>query len=190
MPLEIGQEIFEILDRHPSRGSAAGDTCQVRRVQPQLIHSRLHARRHITRPGSMGRHRQAAHGWFDLLFLFVGQILVPVVRRLTRLAFSRARNVQAHARCVSRARFQIPEDRADGITLVQSHQPFFDAPAAGRGHVHGGFVGFHLDDVLIGVHLVADLDEEIDDRGFGDRLAQLRHDDGNLRHGMVTRLRC
>ena len=72
--------------------------------------------------------------------------------------------------------------RISGVAL---RGDFDDAPPAGRGYSGGGFVGLHLNEVLIGFHFLAWLDENLDDGGLGDGFAQLRHDNWHLGHDYI-----
>ena len=44
-------------------------------------------------------------------------------------------------------------------------------------------IGLDLDHFLVGLHAVAFRDIELHHGGFGDGLTELRHEDGNFRHG-------
>ena len=182
VPFKIGKKVFEILDRHSSGGAAAGDARQVRRVESQFGHARFHPRRHVTGSRGMGRDRQPAHRRLDFLPPALRRRSAPVVRRAPGLLPGLGRTTRSQARRIVRAGFQIAQHRADGITLIQFDQPFLHPPAARGGHVHDGFVGLDLDDVLIGIDFLTDSDEQMDHGRFGNRFAQLRHDDGDLSH--------
>ena len=74
------------------------------------------------------------------------------------------------------------ERRTYGITFVELGREMGDASATRRSHVHVRLVGLNLDDVLVRLDVVARLDQEADDRRFGNGFAELRHDDRNVRH--------
>ena len=183
VPLEIGDELLEVLDRDAAGGAAAGDARQIGRVQTEFMHARLHARRHVAGAGGIRRDRQTAHGRLHAFPDAVGRNPIRIGIAVS-VAVAR-RGIQSETRGIFLAGFEITEHRADGIALAQFDQEFLDLAAARRSHIHRGLVGFHFDDVLVGFHGVAGLDEEIDDGGLGDGLAELRHDDGNLGHGRI-----
>ena len=74
------------------------------------------------------------------------------------------------------------EKRADRVGAAFFCAEFGDRAMAQGGHAHYRLVGFDLDDVLIGVDGVASGHKQPDDRGLGDRLAKLRHEDGDGGH--------
>ena len=56
---------------------------------------------------------------------------------------------------------------------------------AGGGHAHDGLIRFHLDDFLVRADGISRLDVNLHDAGFGDGLAELRHEDGDAGHWPV-----
>jgi hypothetical protein len=56
---------------------------------------------------------------------------------------------------------------------------------AWRRDAHHRFVGFDVDNFLIIRDLVARFYFDIDNGGFGDRFAELRHNNWDLRHGIL-----
>ena len=158
MHFEVGEKTFEVLDRHPTRRPAAGNARKIGRVQPELIHPRLHPGRHVIGPRHVGRYRQTANRRFNPMSLAV-QGAGPVVREAIGFRLDRRGHIKSQLRRIFLARLEVTQHRADRITLVQIHQPVFDPSATRRGNVHRGLVGLDLDDVLVRVHFVADLDQ-------------------------------
>ncbi len=91
------------------------------------------------------------------------------------------------SRGVGLARFYVAKHCANGISLFQLHSDFVDLAFAWRGHTHDRFVCLDVDDFLIIDHFVAGFHLDIDNGGFGDRFAQLRHYDRDLRHRFYSR---
>ena len=156
-------------------------------MQTQFHHARFHARRHVAGTGGIGRDRQTPHSWLNSLShgfrmgfangigIGLGFVAILVGHR----------SVQTEAGGILLAGFEIAEHRTDGIAFVKLDQEFLDASRARRSNVHGRFAGFDLDDILVGAHLVANANKQVDDSSLGDGFAQLRHDDRNGGHGDV-----
>ena len=81
------------------------------------------------------------------------------------------------------ADFDLAEDRADGIAGSDFGGQFLDCSRAGCGDSHDGLVGFHLDQVGVGLHGVAGVEENPDDGRLGDGFTELGHLNGNFGHG-------
>jgi hypothetical protein len=181
--LELGNEALEILDGHPAGGATARHARQVGGMQPQLNHAGLQSRRHIARACRIRGNRQSSNGGLHFArggggrFRGGGTVGGDVSRH-----GGRRRCVQPQAGRILGRGGEVPQDRADGITLSDLGQQLFDPARAGGGHIHGGFVRLDFDEVLVGFDFIAGLNEETDDGGFGDGLAQLRHDDGDRGH--------
>ena len=79
-------------------------------------------------------------------------------------------------------RFDISERASDRVSFVDLGGKAFEESLARGGDAHHGFIGFDLDNLLIALDLVANLRGKSDDRCFGDRFTELRHDDRNFRH--------
>ena len=103
-------------------------------------------------------------------------------RRALGAALVHVNRIQPAALRVFFADFDVAEHRAHGVTLTDLRIKFLNRSACGRDDVHVRLVRLDLDDVLIGLDVVAGLDEVTDDCGLGDGFTELRHDDGNLRH--------
>ena len=86
------------------------------------------------------------------------------------------------SRGVCFARFHVAKDRADRVSLLQLHGDLGNLAFARRRHTHHGFVGFDLNNFLIVRNFITGLYLNIDNCGFGNRFAELRHDDWDLRH--------
>src|SRR5208283_2211104 len=82
-------------------------------------------------------------------------------------------------------RFNLAEHGADRVALTQLYGEFFQAAVTRRSDRHGGFVRLDFDQILIRLHRVPRFDQKIDNFGLGNGLAELRHDDGNLRHNFL-----
>src|ERR1700722_5389166 len=95
---------------------------------------------------------------------------------------SGSRLVEAHARGIFDTDIEIAEYRAHGIALLHLDEQLLDVAGTWRSDPHDSFVRLHFHDILIGLHLVADLDGNADDGGLGDGFTELRHDDGDERH--------
>jgi hypothetical protein len=86
------------------------------------------------------------------------------------------------SRGVRFARFHISENRTHRVGLFQLHRDLRNFAFTWRRHAHHRFIGFDVYNFLVIRDFIARLYFDIDDCGFGDRLAKLRHDDWDLRH--------
>src|ERR1041385_283839 len=112
MPLEIRDELFEILNRDSTGGAASWKAGQIGSVQSKLHHPRLHPRRHIARAGGVGRHRQTADGRLHLSLAarFSGEF--RSVGRLFGFAILlRGRGIEAKTRRILCGSFHVTKDR-------------------------------------------------------------------------------
>jgi hypothetical protein len=183
MLLEAGDELFEILHGDTAGGTATSQTRKVRRVQAEFGHASFHAGRDIAGAGSVCGHGQAANGRLNSLRAAVRILGAGAVRMDRCLVFCWSRwRIETEPGGVFLARLEMTEHRADGITFVQLNQEFLDCARAGSSDIHRGFVCFDLNNVLIRADGVADGDEQVDNRCFGDGLAELRHDDRDGGH--------
>ena len=66
--LEVLKETFQIVDRDASSGAAAGHTGQIRGMEAEFRHPRLHAGREEAGAAGVGGNRQSAHGGLDGFF--------------------------------------------------------------------------------------------------------------------------
>ena len=78
--------------------------------------------------------------------------------------------------------FHVTKHRSDRVGLLQLHGNLVDLALAWCGHAHDRFVRLDIDDFLIVYNFVAGLNLDIDNSGFGDGFAKLRHNDRDLRH--------
>src|SRR5262249_41101558 len=95
------------------------------------------------------------------------------------------RGLLRKSRCICFARFNIPEYRTNRIRFLQLRGDLADLTFARCRYTHHRFVCLDVDDFLVGHDFVARLHFDIDNRRFGDRLAELGHDDWNLRHKFI-----
>ena len=177
--LQIGEELFEVLDGDAAPGPAAGHAREVGGVDAELGHARLQPGRHVARAGGVGRNRQATDRWADRLVRVVplhrpdGAAHGFVFRRLEGIA-------DAEAGRFGGADFEDAELGSHGVAFLLAGKPLDHLAAGGRGHVHRGLAGLHLEHVLAGRDIVARLGEETDHDRLGDGFAQLRHDERDL----------
>ena len=73
--------------------------------------------------------------------------------------------------------------RKPRVALPDLHEQLRHLPSARRGHAHRRLVRLDFENVLIAFDGSPDLERNRDNRGLGDGLPELRHDDWNSRHG-------
>ena len=163
-------------------GAAAGDAREVRGAQADLVHARLEARGNVAGPGGVRRHGQAAHGGLHAGATEGTGVMGGLAFVFMAAVWNGRLVIETQAGGFLGGGFDLAEHGADDITLVQLGGKADHAAGAGRGDGHGGLVGLDFDQVLVGHDVVAGLDEVADDGRLGDGLAELGHDDGDLRH--------
>ena len=180
--LELGEKFLEVLDGHAPRRAAAGDAREVGGVQAEFVHPRFHPRRHEARSGGVRRHRQSAHGRLD-----AGFFRCACGRRGVAVGFFGDRHRRGRIKPGTPGffvgDFEKAEGRADGVALPDLHEQLRHLPSARRGHAHRRLVRLDFENVLIAFDGSPDLERNRDNRGLGDGLPELRHDDWNSRHG-------
>ena len=99
----------------------------------------------------------------------------------------RRRRLFGEPRRVGFARFDVAEHSANRICFLHLRGDLVDLALARRCHSHDRFVCLDVDDLLIGRDFLTGFDFDFHNRGLSDRLAQLRHDDCDLRHKYYSR---
>ena len=177
--LKILKEAFEIVDGNAPTRTAAGHSGEVGGMETEFGHTCLHAGREETGSARVGWHGQTTHGGSHFFLGGAGLLLAGGISLLGLLLGRRGRRVmETESLGIRIADFQITECRPDCITLADNSGDFAKDSAAGDGNTHDRFVGLDLQQIRVGLYPVADREGRTDDGGFGDRLAELGHDDG------------
>jgi len=87
-----------------------------------------------------------------------------------------------HALGVLVGNFQISERRPDRVALAFFRAQLGQLSVAWRDDAHDRFVRFDFHHIAVADHIVAGLGHESDDGGFGDRFAELRHEERDAGH--------
>ena len=114
----------------------------------------------------------------DLLIGARGNLFSNFLLWRCRCLFGKSRRIRF-------TRVDVTEDRADRISFLHLCGDLVDLAFARRRHAHDRLVRFDVNDFLIGGDFFARFHFYIDHSCFGNRFAQLRHDDGNLRHKFI-----
>ena len=132
--------------------------------------------------------RAVRHGWMAVGDN--GNFLIRSRGNLLRdSSLCRRRRLLRKSRGVGFASFHIPEHCADWVRLLQLHGDPVDLAFAWCSYAHDRFVRLDIEDFLIVYNFVAGFDLDIDNGGFGDGFAKLRHNDRHLRHSHSERSR-
>ena len=148
-------------------------------METEFGHAGLHAGREETGSARVGRNGQTTHGGSHFFLCRSSLLLAGGFSLLGLLLRRRGRRVmETESLGILVADFQITKRGTDSVTLADDGGDFAEDSAAGNSDSHDRLVGLDLQQIGVGLHPVTDREGRPDDGGFGDRLAELGHDDG------------
>ena len=176
--LESFEKLLQVLYGHASTRSASGDSGHIGSVKAEFGHTGLHSGRQIRGACRRRRHRQSFDGRFDLTWadghgLALGSFSV----RCFRGGF-----LESQSGGFLGIDFDISKDRSDRIALPLLHENLGKMAAAGGGYLHDGLVGLDFNHIAVACDRITLTKEHLDDCCFGDRFAELWHENGDESH--------
>ena len=198
--LKLDDEFFEILNSNATACATARHSGEVSLIQSQLLHSMSQSRAEVD--GRTNRNRKAAFdGWFHCRgFLVVVDDVARIDREMQILLAFSFRRFSAGITGVRSflissggldetgfggflfGRLDVGESGSHGVAGFRFGHDFGDGAAARRRYLHHRLIRFDTENVLIGLDLVARSDGNFLHGRFGDRLAELGHQNGKSRH--------